>query len=787
MANKYDQNDLNKKIQQARDAGIPELEIQKRVKLQFGVDMAPVKKTVTPSVTTNTPTPTVDPGEAKKQGLENNWLVGPLVKYGGTVLEAGRQALNFATDKDYRDLVIKGETESSKKAMELRNKEVALYKMIRLESDPTKKADLQKQADSVKKEADKLSEEVTKSMAKIEGKAKPKFMSEKQLKTTVEKPVETTLKNVAGAASYVIPAGKGVKAALALGAATGGLRAFSEENATPESVIAGMAGGGVAGGIFWGGGKIIQKDGELIKGGAKNISDKAAQDFIKASPGAYKKAAETGLDLRKVFKKYNVYGSYDDLVGTIEEANGGVIQQGLDDAERVIQGVIKSQGKQKISTQPVINQLTERMNELSKIPGNEQKVAALSEFITNFAKYGKTIPAKEALIIKRAADSAFGKAIVEDTKGTVNTQAQKLVANTFRTQLKTQFPTLGKALDQQHELLVLKEVLKDAQYKGASRGLGVGRFDISRPGTLIEPLTRSGPVASRIAGKIQEEALNLPKKEITEEGIATFLTTKGTGILKTIGRQSAIGGVGDLVAKGVTPELPEEIPTTSTAPGETPETSGVDEPDMMDNSEAESERRMRLAYMMYKYPKQATQIKNLYEVMYGKLDAKTTNKALPAAQVAELADIKSSVEQMDALDKGLDKYKGVMGPVNGRVRGANPYDVEAQAFQSDMMLIAQNVGRALEGGVLRQEDMRKYQLILPQISDTPEVARRKIANVKARLQNKLEQRKREFKGSGYTPAGEIPANLSPEDQSQYYPESQVPATPDETTFNYLNQ
>ena len=43
-----------------------------------------------------------------------------------------------------------------------------------------------------------------------------------------------------------------------------------------------------------------------------------------------------------------------------------------------------------------------------------------------------------------------------------------------------------------------------------------------------------------------------------------------------------------------------------------------------------------------------------------------------------------------------------------------------------MKAVAQQVGRAMEGGVLRAEDVPKYEAILPKITDTREVALEKI-------------------------------------------------------------
>jgi predicted NAD/FAD-dependent oxidoreductase len=119
---------------------------------------------------------------------------------------------------------------------------------------------------------------------------------------------------------------------------------------------------------------------------------------------------------------------------------------------------------------------------------------------------------------------------------------------------------------------------------------------------------------------------------------------------------------------------------------------------------------------------------------------KTTGGAKDSTQVT---DIKSSLNLMGGLGSVIDQYKSVLGPITGRARGINPYDVTAQDFQARMTAVAQVVGKAMEGGVLRKEDTIKYRKILPQITDTPAVAKAKIQNVIELLNQQLSSRTNE--------------------------------------------
>lgn len=106
-----------------------------------------------------------------------------------------------------------------------------------------------------------------------------------------------------------------------------------------------------------------------------------------------------------------------------------------------------------------------------------------------------------------------------------------------------------------------------------------------------------------------------------------------------------------------------------------------------------------------------------------------SDKSLTAGQQKELSDIDTSLNIMDSLPTTIKQYEGKMGFVTGNTGQANPYDVDAQTFNATMKSVAQLVGKGMEGGVLRKEDEEKYRKMLPQISDQPQVAYNKIANV----------------------------------------------------------
>ena len=88
----------------------------------------------------------------------------------------------------------------------------------------------------------------------------------------------------------------------------------------------------------------------------------------------------------------------------------------------------------------------------------------------------------------------------------------------------------------------------------------------------------------------------------------------------------------------------------------------------------------------------------------------------------------------DALDD--PKYSSYWDPIKGRLASMNPYSVDAQDLNSRLTFSAQIIGKYLEEGVLRAEDVPKYKDMLPKMGDLPEVARRKIVRVRKMIENK---------------------------------------------------
>lgn len=129
-------------------------------------------------------------------------------------------------------------------------------------------------------------------------------------------------------------------------------------------------------------------------------------------------------------------------------------------------------------------------------------------------------------------------------------------------------------------------------------------------------------------------------------------------------------------------------------------------------------------------------------------------------------------KQLEDISKTLENVSDIMGPVAGRVAGANPYNEKARTAQSQIKASAQAFGRYMEGGVLRKEDEIKYQEMFPNLSDTPEIAKNKLAIVNKLLVDKQNADVKALADQGYDTrafsqlaGGEVPKVLRQKDQA----------------------
>lgn len=131
-----------------------------------------------------------------------------------------------------------------------------------------------------------------------EARRKNPFLNEAEVSRldTVGGAAKEQAKNIVGIGSFVVPAGKSVKAAAGLGAVSAGMFESSQEGATPKSV----AKASIVGGAFAGGAKAVTKGTKWL---FKNISKKRQENLLQ------KIGREMREDATRIRVKPSVYGA----------------------------------------------------------------------------------------------------------------------------------------------------------------------------------------------------------------------------------------------------------------------------------------------------------------------------------------------------------------------------------------------------------------------------------------------------------------------------------------------
>ena len=156
----------------------------------------------------------------------------------------------------------------------------------------------------------------------------------------------------------------------------------------------------------------------------------------------------------------------------------------------------------------------------------------------------------------------------------------------------------------------------------------------------------------------------------------------------------------------------------------------------------------------------ATSLKSLDDMKlfdYGeqKEDLNAGGPTISSATASDLGDSKAAKEMISSLESSISGKAGgkAFAPITGNLRSLNPWDTDVQSIQSQINATKQIVGKYLEGGVLRLEDEKKYEKILPKIGDTQEVAKAKIEQVKKLIDEKFKSQTQTLGQAGYDISG----------------------------------
>lgn len=552
-------------------------------------------------------------------------------------------------------------------------------------------------------------------------------------------------------ASLAVPFGKAKAGAgiasraltkyLAPGAAVGALSGAADANATPESVLGNsVLGAGAAGGLG-ALSKILSKGAgatnNLINSGKQRLSDEAAQGISKASPTVYRKALEEhGLDVNTLIKKHVPKGAdYDTLLGDVtKRGGGGVLGFNMGQQEQTIKRAVNAAGATvRVSGDDFVKALNSEKSLLKKTVGNEEKVKALEAVIKETQSLFKNgVSTKRLLDLKRAADSKFGRAVIEEQTGSVASSAQKIIANVARKKLKEILPTVKNALDTETELYTLKPILNHARSvtktSGSEIRLGkLSNIDLTKPGTWLDtPLdfVMRNP-------KTSSQFLN-PKMNKPSEGASNPIMQQ---ILGQAGARmpSALSGVG----------VNQESNTTNTTDNQqqSPDIKNQLNQDVLSISQSvnnEGEDKVALVKKALAVAmiqdlgnggKNITELKSISDAIdqaYGADKEKETNKKYSEGDKKFLLAKNEATKAMDLLDKGTVTTGKLAAAKSGLEEFFGTQDPNTTGFKAQLATARTAARNALLGANMSEQELKSYLDAIFSYSNEPQIIKAKL-------------------------------------------------------------
>jgi len=135
------------------------------------------------------------------------------------------------------------------------------------------------------------------------------------------------------------------------------------------------------------------------------------------------------------------------------------------------------------------------------------------------------------------------------------------------------------------------------------------------------------------------------------------------------------------------------------------------------------------------------------------LEKTNAGRPLPVGATTTLSEGFQIPLVTKSLDDLIKNKADLFGPIGGRLQTLNPWNKESQTAQADLKRAAQVIGKYMEGGVLRKEDEEKYREMLPNLSDTVDVAEDKLNKVRILLADKSNQYISDYESAGFDVSG----------------------------------
>lgn len=591
-------------------------------------------------------------------------------------------------------------------------------------SDALRNAAIRASQSGDKAKATKLFEMSRKALGPIQ---KVALGTEKNLATGQE----DLTKGAVGTGSFFIPGGNTPLGRIGSNMVAGGMQGYG--NSSTGNEVADTMGGAAIAGAISGTGEAIGAGFNLAKKGIGKIKDiasnKAVQGYGKATPTMYANAVEDhGIDINNLVKKYVPAGAdYNTMLGDVSKrGNGGVLGFKMGQAENTIQKAVDAAGATvRVSGDDVIKELTAQRRLMKQTVGNERNVAALDEIIKETKKLFKNgMSTKQLLTLKRAADSKFGAAVVDESTGSVAAQAQKVLANFARNKLKVMLPTVADALETETELYTLKPLLNRArgtlntQGSQIRKGSFQGVTDIVNPFAYTDAAMNTPQISSRMFGNKTGIGATPAAAKTSQNIVPKVLSSTAVGLLNN--RDNQTYNKQDTVDQ--TDSQNHDTSITDQGLGATP-------PKYLNpyNQPPEALYREYQNALNFGDNKTAAKLRQMYEdeTAYQKnnktAEPKKTEKQQMFANSAVAAKQALNLLNTNNVSTGLGQKQ--LGKI-GEVFGTNSSD--QQKYRSSLAIARTTVRSALLGSQMSPGEMESIAAFIPEFDDAPSTAKSKL-------------------------------------------------------------
>jgi hypothetical protein len=486
----------------------------------------------------------------------------------------------------------------------------------------------------------------------------------------------------------------------------------------------------------------------LLKRGVSKVGEKAAQRsanrFLEVTPTTMQRLIDEGVDPQQLLSKWGkqLGNSYDDMI----KNSGALIKQAED-------GITKTAGitgrNIRIDGSDIVKRLQAEAKTIRNELGGSARYKQMQTIIADAKrKYKNGITVQQARNILREANQRFGASVLDDTGDAVARAAQKLEANVLRDSLKSRFPTIEQSLNDQSELIQLRELLKKGRAVNKSKkGPNLGRLDLTRPGTIIDAFTGIPAVSRRLAADGGTElAPSLTRSAIrgVSPGVKGSL---GEAILNPA--QSENSSISQQTTASTTniPNIVQNIPELS----QTDENLSTDtSPFAPENLQDSVQQILSNGGSL----KDAAEFVSLAEALMGIQSAGQPKQKPMSAEGAKVtSNAQLGLQALDdfegitasnpsALRNSVIPGRTIAGGVLGRALGTQELDAARQQ-------IVDVIARLRTGAAITNDEAARFTQFLPVAADSPETQQQKLGYLRQQFADILAR----------TSSGSLPSTL----------------------------